>query len=156
MNVSRAAALAEELHKGQVDKAGVPYIQHLASVAGRLQLRLPDAPEYVVIAAWLHDALEDTSASPSSLLAAGVARESVSIITEVTRPPRVPYLDWIADLARDGDPWAIRVKLSDNEDNSDPTRVASIPGGEFMVRTRYVPARALLLSGLMAKGGSRK
>ena len=82
--------------------------------------------------------------------------EALAIIQAVTRPPRVPYLDWIADLAREGSLWAIRVKLADNEDNSDPARVAALPGGEAMVRTRYTPAREILEAALALREGSDK
>ena len=53
-DVDTAKAWAERLHQGQKDKAGKPYIDHPARVAGRLK----KAEEKVV--AWLHDTVEDT------------------------------------------------------------------------------------------------
>ena len=52
--VERAKDLAHRAHAGQVDKAGRPYIEHVARVAARVA----DDPEAEAVA-WLHDVLED-------------------------------------------------------------------------------------------------
>lgn len=140
--------LARRLHAGQVDKAGAPYAGHLARVAANLERRWPDAPRDQVEAAWLHDSLEDTEATEASLLAAGVSAETVRIVRAVTRPEGSEYLDWIATLADTHDAAVLRVKLADNMDNSDPVRVAALPGAAERVTTRYAPARRLLEAGL--------
>ena len=49
-----AQSIAAAAHKGQVDKAGKPYIMHPAHVAASVQ---GDAAKAV---AWLHDVVEDT------------------------------------------------------------------------------------------------
>ncbi len=49
-----AQSIAAAAHKGQVDKAGKPYIEHPAHVAASVQ---GDAAKAV---AWLHDVVEDT------------------------------------------------------------------------------------------------
>ena len=143
-----AARLAAELHAGQVDKAGKPYIDHLIRVVLILQRRFPDATDAEIEAAWLHDAIEDTAATAESLLAAGVSQEAVDIVTLLTKPDGAVYLEWIGELVKTGNASAIRVKLADNEDNQAPARVAALPGAEQMVATRYAPARKLLLAGL--------
>jgi (p)ppGpp synthase/HD superfamily hydrolase len=139
-----ARALAQRLHAGQTDKAGEPYVEHLARVVDRLVSRFPDASAAEIEAAWLHDSLEDTEATPESLLAAGVSAEAVRIVQAVTRPEGSAYLDWIAELARSGSISAVRVKIADNEDNRDPARVAKLPGAAERVDSRYEPARRLL------------
>jgi (p)ppGpp synthase/HD superfamily hydrolase len=141
-------ALAERLHAGQTDKAGAPYITHLARVAGILKRRWPDASDDEIAAAWLHDCLEDTEATEDSLLAAGVTPETIRIVRAVTRPEGSDYLDWIGTLAATRDVSILRVKLADNEDNRDPLRVAALPGAAERVATRYEPARIILESGL--------
>lgn len=151
--VTAAAALATALHAGQVDKAGKPYIEHLARVAAILLQRFPDATTAEQEAAWLHDSIEDTGTTPESLLTAGVSPEAVEIVKLVTKPEGVVYLDWIGDLAKTGNIGAIRVKLADNEDNQDPARVALVPGADRMVETRYAPARKMLLAALATAGG---
>ena len=141
-------ALAARLHAGQTDKAGAPYITHLARVAAILQRRWPDATADEVAAAWLHDSLEDTGASEASLLAEGISPETIRIVRAVTRPEGSDYLDWIGALAASRDVSVLRVKLADNEDNRDPARVAALPGAAERVATRYEPARVILESGL--------
>lgn len=141
-------ALAERLHAGQVDKAGAPYITHLARVAGILKRRWPDATADEIAAAWLHDSLEDAEATEASLLAAGVSPETIRIVRAVTRPEGSDYLDWIGALAASRDVSVLRVKLADNEDNRDPARIAALPGAAEGVATRYEPARIILESGL--------
>ncbi len=57
------------------------------------------------------------------------------------RPESVAYLDWTRDLAARGSISAVRVKIADNEDNSDPARAAAIQTGARMLAERYRPAR---------------
>ena len=141
-------ALAARLHDGHLDKAGAPYVTHLARVAAILKRRWPQASADEVAAAWLHDALEDTAADEAALVAEGVSAETVRIVRAVTRPEGSDYLAWIAALADSGDIAVLRVKLADNEDNRDPARVAALPGAAERVATRYEPARALREEGI--------
>lgn len=75
-----AAVLAEQLariaHAGQVDKQGLPYIEHVARVAASVVTdvcaTVPDTGSTAVAAAWLHDVLEDTPTTAADLLAAGI------------------------------------------------------------------------------------
>lgn len=55
--VALARTLATEAHAGQIDKAGQPYIGHVARVAAAV--RGDDDAEVV---AWLHDVAEDCPA----------------------------------------------------------------------------------------------
>lgn len=141
-------ALARSLHAAQVDKAGRPYVDHLQRVAANLVRLHPAASRNEIEAAWLHDSLEDTEATEASLLAAEVSVETIRIVRAVTRPEGSDYLAWIAGLAASGDLPAIRVKLADNLDNSDPMRTALLPDGARRVATRYAPARRLLEAAL--------
>ena len=54
--------LAIELHKGQKDKSGEPYILHVERVACNFP---NDSPEYLV--ALLHDTVEDTEVTIDDL-----------------------------------------------------------------------------------------
>ncbi len=59
--ILRAAQFAHQAHKGQRRKYnGRPYIEHPARVAARVTI-LPGATEAMVVAAWLHDVVEDTT-----------------------------------------------------------------------------------------------
>lgn len=59
--INRAFRLGEELHTGQVRKSGEPYFTHPVTVALRLAYLNADAD--TIIAALLHDAVEDTPAT---------------------------------------------------------------------------------------------
>ncbi|MBP2232525.1 (p)ppGpp synthase/HD superfamily hydrolase [Azospirillum agricola] len=139
-------ALAQRLHDGQTDKAGEPYWRHLERVAQRLVERFPDATKAQVQAALLHDAIEDAGVSAEDLRAAGIEEEAIVAIQLVSRNlgPAGSYLEWIGRIAASGNVTAIRVKLADNLDNSDPARVAALPAGPRMVAEKYAPARAIL------------
>lgn len=137
---------AKTLHRGQLDKAGAPYWKHLERVAHRLIERFPDATKAQLQAALLHDAIEDAGVTADDLRAAGVEEEAIAAIRLVSRnlDPEGSYLDWIGRIAASGNVTAIRVKLADNLDNSDPARVAAIAAGPRMVAEKYAPARAIL------------
>ncbi|WP_395457700.1 HD domain-containing protein (plasmid) [Azospirillum melinis] len=137
---------AKTLHQGQLDKAGAPYWKHLERVAHRLIERFPDATKAQLQAALLHDAIEDAGVTADDLRAAGVEEEAIAAIRLVSRnlDPEGSYLDWIGRIAASGNVTAIRVKLADNLDNSDPARVAAIAAGPRMVAEKYAPARAIL------------
>ena len=58
--IIKAAQFASQAHEGQVRKyTGMPYICHPARVAGRVAIH-PEATEEMVMAAFLHDTVEDT------------------------------------------------------------------------------------------------
>lgn len=137
---------AKTLHHGQVDKAGVPYWMHLERVAHRLVERFPDATKAQIQAALLHDAIEDAGMTADDLRGAGIEEEAIAAIQLVSRnlDPDGTYLDWIGRIAASGNVTAIRVKLADNLDNSDPARVAALSAGPRMVAEKYAPARAIL------------
>ena len=137
---------AKTLHHGQVDKAGAPYWMHLERVAHRLIERFPDATKAQLQAALLHDAIEDAGVTADDLRSAGIEEEAIAAIQLVSRNlnPDGTYLDWIRWIAASGNVTAIRVKLADNLDNSDPARVAALAAGPRMVAEKYAPARAIL------------
>lgn len=139
-------AFAKTLHHGQVDKAGAPYWMHLERVAHRLMERFPDATKAQIQAALLHDAIEDAGVTADDLRGAGIEEEAIAAIQLVSRNlnPDGTYLDWIGRIAASGNVTAIRVKLADNLDNSDPARVAALAAGPRMVAEKYAPARAIL------------
>jgi (p)ppGpp synthase/HD superfamily hydrolase len=143
-NVAVAERLARQAHKDQVDRAGQPYVGHLERVVANLLRRWPEATGDEIAAAWLHDVIEDTQWDADLLLRAGVPPGAVEIVQALTRPAGLTYQAWVKSLAALGSLSAVRVKLADNDDNTAPGRVAAIPEGESMLRTRYLPARNLL------------
>ena len=146
--VEIAERIARRAHAHQVDKAGQPYVGHLERVVRNLVRRWSDVTADELSAAWLHDVMEDTEWDADMLRRAGIPASTIQIVEELTRPPRFAYQAWIHSLAALGSRSALRVKLADNEDNSDPDRVAAVPDGQAMLEARYRPARILLEKGL--------
>lgn len=113
-----AIILAAGAHRGQVDKAGAPYILHPL----RVMLRLRD--EAGRIAAVLHDVLEDTAITVGDLRQAGYGEEVLQALEALTRREGEEYADFIERAA--SNPLARRVKLADLADNLDASRLPEI------------------------------
>lgn len=116
--VADAVRIAREAHEGQVDKTGHPYIGHVLRVMSRL-----DTDEEQMAAA-LHDVIEDTDATPESLLALGVPEVVVDAVQALTKREGESYADFVARAGTN--PIARRVKLADLADNADPRRAAAL------------------------------
>lgn len=115
MDLEEAIQLAACAHRGQVDKAGQPYILHPIRV---MQHCAPD-PDAMVVAV-LHDTLEDTFVSEEELLARGAPVHVVEAIHALTRRDGESYREFIQRVAKN--PLARRVKIKDLEDNMSPER----------------------------------
>jgi (p)ppGpp synthase/HD superfamily hydrolase len=147
--VRAADILAELAHRGQVDKAGVDYIQHPRAVA-RI-LRNQGHPDDVVIAGLLHDVVEDTTVTLDDLREFGFPEPVVQAVDSVTRREgsaypdgKEPYMDLIRRAATD--PIGRLVKLADGLTNSDPARLALLTESEREWFTaKYARARKVLL-----------
>ena len=132
-------ALAAAAHAGQVDRLGVPYVEHVRAVAAALR---PLGDE-LAMAGLLHDVLEDTSWTADGLRAAGVPDAVVRTVQAVTKVPGVPYEEMIRRVAADRS--AALVKIADNAHNSHPDRAAALePAERERLGARYAAARAVL------------
>ncbi len=84
--IDQGVALAAERHAGQVryNPAGLPYVTHCEEVAALVEEHGGD--EAAIIAAWLHDIVEDT---PTTLaeIEQRFGGEVASIVAEVTDDP---------------------------------------------------------------------
>ncbi len=123
MNVIiRAATFANVKHDGQKRKySGDPYIYHPMRVAGRTMI-LPGSTEAMVAAAWLHDVIEDTPATPLEIEKefGEVVRNYVVGMTNVSKGLSAPRAErkrldreYLAAVA----PEIQRIKLLDRIDN---------------------------------------
>ena len=156
-----AQTVATVVHRGQVDKAGRPYIEHLARVVAGV-LRLSEGcPSWsdlerdeAVQAAWLHDVVEDTSYGFGHLAKEGFSDNVLTSVAMLTKPGgRVTYAAWINNIAKVGTLRATLVKLADLEDNSDPGRLALLPAEtRERLHLKYEPAKAILRAAAAAKG----
>ncbi|MDW8160880.1 MAG: bifunctional (p)ppGpp synthetase/guanosine-3',5'-bis(diphosphate) 3'-pyrophosphohydrolase [Anaerolineales bacterium] len=95
--ILKAYQVAEEAHRGQKRASGEPYINHCVAVAGILaEMHVP--PE-VVIAALLHDTVEDTEVTLEQIRRLFGDRVAMLVdgVTKLTNLPRVSRGDQQAD-----------------------------------------------------------
>lgn len=74
-----------------------------------------------MIAAVLHDAIEDGDLSLEELRSRGFPDEIVCALDALTRRPEEPYVEYLARVRENA--LAVRVKLADLRDNLDESRV---------------------------------
>src|SRR5215471_17617407 len=88
--LEKAIAIAARAHQGQKDKAGHPYILHPL----RLMLRMES--EAAMIAAVLHDVVEDTDVTIDHLREAGFSEEVLHAVECLTHQDGESYDAFIA------------------------------------------------------------
>lgn len=128
--------MAERAHRGQLDKAGRPYIEHPAHVAAHVE---GDAAK---AAAWLHDVVEDTGVTFDDLLAAGISSEVLEAVRLLTHDPTVPYMEYVRRIK--ANQIARAVKLADLEHNSDLSRLPEVTESDLERLEKYQKAMAEL------------
>jgi len=144
MNIETAIEIAARAHRGQVDKAGLPYILHPL----RVMLAL-DTPEGQM-AGVLHDVVEDTSVTLDDLKRAGFSHAVVNAVDAVSRRDGETYEKFISRIIAAGT-LAIRVKLADVMDNMSIPRITVLAPNEAASMTKkYVAARKRLVDALGA------
>jgi (p)ppGpp synthase/HD superfamily hydrolase len=136
--LGRAIAIAAQAHQEQCDKAGAPYILHPLRIMARM------STEAEMIAAVLHDLVEDTDWTIDRLRAEGFGAEVLAALECLTRRDAETYEQFI-DRART-DPIACRVKLADLEDNMDLRRIAEVTDRDLERLRKYHRARQLLIA----------
>lgn len=125
--VATTAQLMRELHEGQTDPDGHPYFRHPMRVAMNLLRIYPQASDDMVMAALLHDTMEDCEQVDEEFLRQkGYSENCIQIIRLLSRPPEDPrpYAQVVEDLIASGNADAMIVKIADNMDNLHPERNA--------------------------------
>ena len=135
--LERAIEIAARAHAGQVDKAGQAYILHPL----RVMLRMKSAHERM--AAVLHDVVEDTPVSLQQLVAEGFAPEVIAAVEALTKRPGESRMDAARRAA--ADPVARQVKLADNAENMDLSRIENPTERDFARLEEYKTVREILL-----------
>ncbi|SER22594.1 HD domain-containing protein [Giesbergeria anulus] len=135
--LERAISLAAQAHAGQVDKAGQPYILHPL----RVMLRVSTEEER--IAAILHDVVEDTSITLEQLAEEGFSPTVVAAVEALTKRHGESRMEAAARATENR--VARTVKLADNAENMDISRIAHPTEKDFSRIQEYERVRALLL-----------
>lgn len=141
-----AIGFASAAHHGQIDKSGlVPYIFHPMAVARLVASRGGTDDE--IIAALLHDTVEDTDITEEDL-ASVFGDEVARIVMAVTERDDESYPDFITRVI-EGGASPVLVKLCDIDDNQAPERVELMqeidPHAVARWEKKYPPQRARLL-----------
>lgn len=158
--VSDARNLAAWLHTGQNDPSGKTYILHPERVKDNLLRVFPDASDDVIMAAWLHDTMEDCEYNDEKvdekfLEDFGYSQTTIQIVRLLTKPGEDDreYDQVIDDLinatgvSEEVRRGAIMVKIADNMDNLHPVRIEELrnsqmerdePGKAQRLYNRYV------------------
>ena len=116
--VDLALSIARKAHEGQLDKAGVDYIEHPIYVASQV-----DTEEEKAVAL-LHDVIEDSLVSAEGLLQAGLPETVVTAVQVLTKKKEQDYQTYLETVKKN--PLARVVKLADLKHNSDLSRLSSI------------------------------
>lgn len=164
-----AIALAEFAHRNQLDKAGLPYIDHPRRVLAKVQAQgcLP----YVQIAAILHDVTEDTAFTPQILLDLGFSPAAVNVVRLLDRNESAEMFlvdarrgsggafegitqdDYYYECIRE-DPGAYKVKMADMDDNTEEWRLSYLPTDmRRRLLDKYSHGRRVLMRGYRFPGG---
>lgn len=137
-NLENAIAIAATAHAGQVDKAGQPYILHPLKVMFRVD------GEDERMAAVLHDVVEDTPVTIEELISDGFAKPVIDAVIALTKLPGESRMD--AALRAAVDPIARVVKLADNAENMDLSRIPEPTEKDFARLEEYKVVREMLLA----------
>lgn len=134
-----AIKIAVEAHRGQLDKAGQPYILHPL----RVMLSLSDEKDRIV--GVLHDVIEDTNITYDYLIANGFEgqREILEALKSVTKEEDETYNEFIERVALNS--IGKRVKLADLQDNMDLSRIQKPTEKDYERIKRYKKAREKLI-----------
>lgn len=136
--IEKAIALAATAHAGQLDKGGQPYILHPLRVMFRV------TTDEQRMAAVLHDIVEDTSVTFEDLEAQGFPASVVEAVRALTKLPGESRLAAAERAA--ANPIALAVKLADNAENMDLSRIANPTEKDFARLREYEAVRELLLA----------
>ena len=136
--LERAIEIAAMAHAGQIDKAGEAYILH------PLRLMLTMDSNVGRIVAVLHDVVEDSGITLDQLRAEGFGEDALAAIDALTKRDGESKMDSAA-RAKDN-PVALRVKLADNADNQDMTRIGNVTEKDLARLEEYKRVRAFLLA----------
>ena len=134
--LSRAIILATELHEGQVDKGGNPYILHPLRVMTNVK-----SLEGKIVAV-LHDTIEDTDITVEDLISKGFTDDVVEAVELLSKPKQEDYIKYIKRIKEN--PLAREVKIADLQDNMDLSRLKEITEKDLKRVAKYKKAYNIL------------
>ena len=149
-----AAGFAAEKHAGQRRKgdAAEPYINHLIEVAELVAMTLREPDTNLVIAALLHDSIEDAGVTADDL-ASRYGADVASLVSEVTDDKSLPKQErkrLQVEHAAKKTPRAQTIKLADKISNLRSMLSSPPAGWDFERRREYFVWARRVVDGLTA------
>lgn len=149
--LERAITIANTAHSRQMDKTGAPYILHPLRVLDRV--RAMGGGEVEMIAAVLHDVVEDSEWTLEQLREEGFGEDVIRVVAALTKRPDeeipddrkwdlTPYYRFVERAAQSR--ASRMVKRGDLLDNLDTTRIANRGLKDDKRIVRYCRGRGLL------------
>lgn len=135
--LEKAIAIAVEAHRGQIDKAGKPYILH------PMRVMLAGKTENEMICGILHDIIEDTPVSIEMLAEEGFSDTILTALRLLTHDRSTPYQEYIEAITQN--PLAIQVKLYDLHDNLNRERLGILTLEDEHRMSKYKKSQDYLL-----------
>ena len=136
--IRRAYEISARAHKGQLDKAGVEYINHPCRVAANVGENVS-----AIIVALLHDVAEDTDITIAALKEKIPLTDAEAQALELlTHDEKIPYLEYVARIK--SNELARAVKIADLKHNSDLTRIKNPAPKDFARVEKYNAALKIL------------
>ena len=127
--VEDAVSIAAQAHRGQTDKAGAPYLLHPL----RMMLRMDT--EAAMMAAVLHDVVEDTDWTLDRLREAGFSNEVLEAVDCLTHREGESYQQFVERVRTN--PIARQVKIADLEDNMNIRRINQLAPKDLERMEKY-------------------
>lgn len=134
-----AIRVATEVHEGQTDKGGAPYILHPI----RVMMQMDTEQERIV--ALMHDTVEDSDWFNLAEVEVYFGTRIAAAVDALTKREGESYDNYLARVK--ADELATKVKLADLKDNCDLSRLGRFPTDADRARLdKYLRARAVLQS----------
>jgi (p)ppGpp synthase/HD superfamily hydrolase len=132
--LDKAIQIATQAHSGRKDKGGAPYILHC------LRLLTKMVTEKEMIAAVLHDVVEDSDWDFDDLRKEGFSGEIVDALDHLTKRESEEnhYEVFIQRVSEN--PMARKIKVADLEDNMNVTRLAEVTEKDLARINKYYRA----------------
>lgn len=128
-DLDKAILVATKAHAGQLDRGGQPYILHPLRVMFKFQAKDE------MIAAVLHDVVEDSSFTLEDLKEYGFSEVVINAVASLTRNKGENYEDFILRLSAND--LARKIKIEDIRDNMDLTRLDKITDKDLVRIEEY-------------------
>lgn len=143
VNARLAKSIAEKAFSKKVDRAGIPYIEHLTTVASLASCDLIN-PSKIEVIGLLHDILEDCPEWTEGALRNLFSDEVVDVVVILTKLKGENYEDYIGRVLKNR--YARIVKKADLEHNMDWTRLPDITDKDIERTKKYHKAYNRILA----------